>query len=234
MSKKWLILVFSVLTVLCEPSFAAKPVREQAAAVAIPQAYSVKIDYTGGVIIVAGENLDPGTAAGTIAGVGLSLDGDSSDDNTLLFPVSPAVAAAVDELGSYVLNISTDGGNLTLTLFIPIALVTSGPPPPPGPDCPCSTEWDDKSTTASPGGFSGLTPYCQEDNGNFVNVQFSDESAGKYWVLWTEWSGSSGYCELWIDGPERPLSSETEFDACAAYLRNIVTVWGDQGNDCII
>jgi hypothetical protein len=233
MSKKWLILVFSVLTVLCEPSFAAKPVREQAAAVAIPQAYSVKIDYTSGVIIVAGENLDPGTAAGTIAGVGLSLDGASSAE-TLLFPFSPAVAAAVDELGSYVLNISTDGGNLTLTLFIPIALVTPGTPLPPGPDCPCSTEWDAAKTTASPGGFAGLTPYCQQDTGDFVNVQFYDELVGNYWVLWTGWEDSSGYyCALYMDADQRSHIGQTGFDACAAYLRNIVTVWGDQGNDCI-
>lgn len=42
-----------------------------------------------------------------------------------------------------------------------------------------------------------------------------------------------GSCELWIDGPSRPLDSQTQFDACANYLRNIVTVWGSQGYDCL-
>ena len=131
------------------------------------------------------------------------------------------------------MNISNDGGSLTLSIFVPFAIVVSEPPSPPGPDCPCSPEWDDASTTASPNGFSGQTPYCSQDNGQFVTVQFYDIPANNYWVLWSEWSGSSGYCELYIDGPNRALSSEDEFNACAGYLRNIVTVWGEQGYDCL-
>ena len=195
MSKKWLILVFSILTLLCQQSFAAKPNRETTPAVPSPQAYSVKIDYTGGFIIVAGENLDPGTATGTIAGVGLSLD-DASSDTTLLFSFSPAVEAAVNALGNYVLNVSTDGGSLSLSIFIPFALATPEPPLPPGSECPCSTEWENKSAMSSPDGFLGLTPYCHQDTGSFVTVQFYDQLVGNYWVLWTEWTGSSGYCEF--------------------------------------
>ena len=230
-----LTVVCALLVVFCGQTFAAKPDRNQnneAAAVAAPQAFEVKVDYVNGLIIVDGENLDPATATGTIAGVPLSLDG-ASDANTLFFPFSSEIATAVDELGNYVLTISTDGGSLTLSIFVPFAITVSEPPPPPGPDCPCSPEWDDVSTTPSPNGFSGQTPYCSQDNGQFVTVQFYDVPANNYWVLWSEWTGSSGYCELYIDGPSRALSSEDEFNACAGYLRNIVTVWGDQGFDCL-
>ena len=232
MWNKCLFSFLALLVICCGPASADKPQNGNNATLAAPTVFSVKIDYTSGLIIVQGENLDPATAVGSIAGVGLSLDGGSSP-TTLLFPFSPAVAAAVNELGNYVINITTDGGNFTLTAFIPFALTVAAPPPPPGPDCPCSTEWDDKMTSASPGGFSGMTPYCAQDSTNFVTVQFYDTPANNYWVLWTEWTGSSGYCELYIDGPNRILDSQQQYDACAAYLRNIVTVWGNQGYDCL-
>ena len=206
--------------------------RKEAPAAPAPEVYSVKIDYQNGFIVVEGDNLDPGTVAGNIAGVTMVPDG-ASTANSLLFSFSSEISAAVDELGNYVVNISTGGGTVTLTAFIPFALVTSEPPLPPGEDCPCSPEWDQKSAAASPSGFSGQTPYCSQDSSSFVTVQFYDQPANNYWVLWTEWSGSTGYCELYIDGPERPLASEAEFTACASYLRNIVAVWGDQGNDCL-
>jgi len=233
MCNKSLVAVFALLLMWCASASAAKPQNVSNAALPAPAVFSVKIDYTNGLIIVQGENLDPASAVGSIAGVGLSLDGGSSA-TTLLFQFSPAVAAAVNELGNYVVDISTDGGSLKLTAFIPFALTVPAPPSPPGPDCPCSTEWDDKITLASPDGFSGLTPYCAQDSANFVTVQYYDTPANNYWVLWTEWTGSSGYCELYIDGPERTLDSQGQFDACAGYLRNIVTVWGSQGFDCLL
>lgn len=235
MSWKFFILMLAFLIAVCGPSFAAKPAKQpNESVVPAPEVFSVKIDYTNSFIIVEGVNLDPASATATLSGVSLSVDATSTDD-TLLFPFSPEVSAVVDELGNYVLNLSTDGGSFHLSVFIPLALVTAPPPPPPGPDCPCSTEWDQKSTSPSPDGFSGLIPYCSEDSGSFVTVQFYDEAAYNYWVLWTEWNAASnsGYCELYIDGPERQLDNQAQFDACAAYLRNIVTVWGNQGNMCL-
>jgi hypothetical protein len=233
MSRKWAILIFAVLTAAYGSSFAGKP-QNPAALAATPEVFSVKINYTNGFIVVEGANLDPATATATIAGVNLTVDA-ASTGNTLLFPFAPAVSAVVNELGNYVLKLSTAGGSLSLSTFIPFALVTAPPPPPPGPTCPCSTEWDQKSTTASPGGFAGLVPYCSQDSANFVTVQFYDAPASNYWVLWTSWNAasSSGYCELYIDGPYRPLTTQGQFDACAGYLRNIVTVWGNQGNTCL-
>jgi hypothetical protein len=235
MSSKKLISLFVVLTIICVPSFAAKPPKDPPLpAVESPEVFSVKIDYINGFIIAEGTNLSPESAAATISGVPLSID-EASSDTILLFPFSTEVSAAVDELGNYVLNISTDGGNFTLSAFIPFALVSAPEPPPPGLDCPCSPEWDDKSTAASPIGFSGLTPYCSQDFANFVTVQFYDVPTLNYWVLWTDWDGasSSGSCELYIDGPNRSLDTEAQFVACAAYLKNIVTVWGNQGNTCL-
>jgi hypothetical protein len=241
MERNTLTVVLALLIVFCGQAFAAKPDRTgnkndttTTEAAAAPEAFAVKVDYDNGLIIVEGENLDPATATGTIAGVPMALDGATSSANTLFFPFSSEIATAVDELGNYVLTVANDGGSLTLSIFVPFGLVVSEPPPPPGPDCPCSPEWDDASTTPSPNGFQGQTPYCSQDFGSFVTVQFFDQPANNYWVMWTEWNGSSGYCELYIDGPNRPLSSEDEFNACAGYLRNVVTVWGDQGFDCLL
>jgi len=231
MSKKWIFCFFALLLAFSAQSFAAKPQNQNAAALPAPEVFSVKVDYTGGLIIVQGENLDPASATGSIAGVGLSLDSASSS-SALLFPFSPEVAAAVSEMGNYVMTISTASGSFTLTAFIPFALTIPAPPPPPGPECPCSTEWDDKMATASPNGFAGQTPFCSQDSPDFVTVQYYDVPANNYWVLWTGWNGSSGYCELYIDGPNRTLSTQEQFAACAGYLRNIVTVWGNQGYDC--
>jgi hypothetical protein len=235
MSKKWLISIFAILATVCSQSFAAKPERQLAASAPAPEVFSVKIDYTNGFIVVEGANLDPASATATLSGVNLSLDA-TSTDTALIFPFTTEVSAVVDELGNYVLNLSTDAGSFSLSAFIPFALVTSPPQLPPGPDCPCSTEWDQAGTTASPGGFSGQTPYCSEDNTDWVTVQFYDAPAGNYWVLWTEWNAasSSGYCELYIDGPFRTLDTQEQFDACAGYLRNIITVWGAGGNSCLL
>lgn len=230
MSCKRLFLIFAALAVVCGESFAAKP--QNSLAALAPEVFSVKIDYANSLIIAEGQDLDPASAAATLAGVTLSLDGASSA-TTLVFPFTEEVSAVVNELGNYVLKISTDGGSITLTVFIPFALVVNPPPPPPGADCPCSPEWDDKSATYPPGGFRDLTPYCSEDSGNFVTVQFYDQPHNNYWVLWTEWLGSEGYCELWIDGPSRALTNQDQFSACAGYLRGIVTVWGSQGNECL-
>ena len=231
MSMKWTIFALTVLTVFSVSSFAAKPVREPATTA--PEVFSVKVDYVNGFIIVDGTNLDPASASATIAGVNLTVDG-SSTDTALLFPFSVDVSAVVDELGTYVLIVTTDGGSFSVSTFIPFALATAPPPPPPGPDCPCSTEWDEKSTTASPNGFAGLTPYCGEDYGDFITVQFYDIPESNYWVLWTSWNAaeSTGFCELYIDGPYRPLTTQVQFDACAGYLNNIITVWGNQNNTC--
>lgn len=194
--------------------------------------HSVKIDYNVGQLLVYGENLDPMTASISLGGVALSLDVSSTAD-TLLLPVTEALAAAVNSMGNYVLVLSNDGGTLSLSTFIPIALSLPGPPLPPGPECPCSNDWEYASNTASPNGFAGQTPYCDQDTGSFVTVQYYDVTASNYWVLWTEWNGSSGYCELVIDGPSRDLTTENQFNACADYLRNIVTVYGSQNMTCV-
>lgn len=188
--------------------------------------HAVKIDYANNFIVIEGVGLDPATAGGSIGGASLPAPDPSSTDTTLLFPFSPAISAAVDELGNYTITFSNASGSITLSVFIPFALAESPTPPPPGMDCPCSNEWDLVSTTPSPDGFAGQDPYCSEDHGNFVTVQFYDVPQNLYWVLWTGWDGSSGYCELYIDGTNYTLTTQDEFDACANYLRGMVTVWG--------
>jgi hypothetical protein len=232
MARTSLLLAALALLFISAPLLAAKPDRNQPAANPAPEVHSVKVDYTGSMVLVEGLNLDPSTASATLAGVPLVVDPGSSD-TLLQFPFTPELGAVVDTLGNYVLLLSTDGGNFSATLFIPLALVSAPEPPPPGPDCPCSTEWDQKSNAFSPDGFKNQTPYCAQDRADFMTVQFWDLDVNNYWVLWTGWSGSEGYCELYLDGPYRTLTSQSQFDACAAYLRNIVVVWGNQGNDCL-
>jgi len=234
-SGKWRFVSFVVAIIVCGSALAAKPQKPpQEPAVAAPNVFAVKIDYANGRVILQGENLAPDTAIATFAGVVLAPDPGSSATE-LLFPFTAELELAVDEMGNYVLTVTTDGGSFTVTAFVPLALQVPPEPPPAGPDCPCSTEWDIASTTASPDGFAGLTPYCSEDSTDWVTVQFFDVPANNYWVMWTGWdSGSgSGYCELYIDGPNRPLDSETQFNACADYLRNLVADRGDQDNMCL-
>ncbi|MDX1594815.1 MAG: hypothetical protein R3298_11230 [Gammaproteobacteria bacterium] len=232
MTRSPLLLASLALLLASASLLAAKPDRTQPAAGPAPEVYSVKVDYTGSMVLVEGLNLDPSTASATLAGVPLVPD-PGSTGTLLQFPFTPELGATVTTVGNYVLVLSTDGGSFTASLFIPFALVSAPEPPPPGPDCPCSTEWDQKSNAFSPDGFKNQTPYCVQDNANFVTVQFYDIAVNNYWVLWTGWSGSGGYCELYIDGPHRTLTSQDQFDACAAYLRNIVEVWGNQGNVCL-
>jgi hypothetical protein len=232
MPNKWMVSAVIALLAFSGTAIAAKPERVTVTAAAAPSVVAAKLDYLNLFVIVEGENLSPTTAAATFAGVSLLPD-PSSTGNELKFAFTDELSAVIDERGNYVLTITTDGGSFTLTAFVPWALAS--PPPPPGADCPCSPEWDSASTTASPDGFSGLVPYCSEDNGNWVTVQFYDEPVGNYWVMWTQWDAGtvSGFCELYIDGPYRALDTETQFNACAAYLRGIVTAWGDQGNACL-
>jgi hypothetical protein len=232
MARQWFSLALVLALGWSAASFAAKPIKNAAPAASAPVVNWIKIDYNTGQVIVQGENLDPSTAAVSLGGVSLALDGASTTE-TLLLPVTETLASEVTSMGNYVFQLSNDGGSVSLSAFIPIALDVPVPPPPPGPDCPCSTEWDIAGSAASPDGFAGQTPYCEQDTGSFVTVQYYDVPANNYWVLWTEWTGSSGYCELYIDGPNRELTTEAQFDACAGYLRNIVTIYGSQEMSCL-
>ena len=152
MKKKWLILIFATFAMVCGQSFAAKPQKLVAAAVPAPEIYSVKIDYTNGLILVLGVNFDPTTTTAAIGGETIMVDGAASSADTLVFPFTPALAAF--DLGNYVLNISTAGASFSLSIFIPLPLEIASPPPAPGPDCPCSPEWDQIITDTSPDGVA--------------------------------------------------------------------------------
>lgn len=235
MKRIWLLLFSSFLVAYGTVALGAKPQKPPAEpAAAAPEIFSVKVDYVNGFVVVEGENLSAGSVTATFAGVSLATD-PSSTDSLLLLPFTVELESAVDELGNYVLVLSTDGGSVTLTAFIPLALTIPSEPPPPGPDCPCSTEWDLARSTPSPGGFDGLVPYCSEESSSFATVQFYDVPANNMWVLWTGWNAGSGtgYCELYIDGPDRTLETEEQFTACSTYLSEMVADLGDQGQTCI-
>lgn len=229
MSRKWPISLFLLSLLVSGVCFAAKPIKAPSPPPA-PEVHSIKVDYTGGLILVEGVELHAVSATATLAGVALVLDG-SSTDTDLVFSFSPALSAVVDELGNYVLNLTTDGGSFSASAFIPFALEVKVPLPP-GEDCPCSPEWDLVMSTPSPGGVAGQTPYCDQEGSGFITVQFYDVPASNYWVMWADWDGGSGSCELLIDADPRPLADQAEFDACADYLRDIVTVWGSDKNVC--
>lgn len=191
-----------------------------------PEVYSVKIEYSNDRIVVNGANLDLATV--TLGGV--SFDSEASSDD-IIIPFTAEMIDVVDGAGNYVLVISTDGGEFTLTAFIPFAITYF----PPGDQCPCESEWDYYGGLTSPNGFLGLTPSCASGTGDYVTVQFYDEIpllATNYWILRTGWDSSSGYCELWIDGPRRDLDSVGQFDACANYLRDTY-VWTGVSEVCI-
>lgn len=210
---------------------AAKPPNLQIAA-AQPEVHSVIVDYANSKILVKGLNLDPSSVSATLAGVNVTNDLVPISVSLLEILFSSNVSAAVNKSGNYVLSITTNGGNFTLSAFIPFALVYI---PPSGGPCPCQGEWDQYRNQTPPDGFSGLAPYCYQDNGtDFVTVQFWDTNNQKYWTLWTDWNGSSGSCALLIDAPTRTLDSQAQFDACANYLRQTyIQVYPGVGGDCL-
>lgn len=220
------LIIFSV-------SASAKPPNQQQTAAALPQVHSVIVDYSNSEVLVKGLNLDTASVTATLAGVDITNDLDSISDTQLNVLFSSTLSTIVDKPGNYVLSITTNDGNFTLSAFIPFPLVYI---PPSGDPCPCKGEWDLYRTQASPDGFSGLTPYCQQDNGSdYVTVHFWDTSVNNYWLLRTSWNGSSGYCELYIDAPPRILDSQAQFDACADYLRQtFIQVYPNVGGDCLL
>ncbi|GEM_PF-3172646 len=214
-------------------AYAAKPPPKNPPAAA-PEIYSVKIDYSTLMLLVEGVNLDTASATVTLGGADTALN-PASSDNLLMLETTPEVAAAVDEPGNYVIALTTDAGSISLSIFIPFGLVYL--PPGEGP-CPCESDWDHFASLASPAGYNGQEPYCIIDSGvsDYVTVQFLDAAVSNYWVLRTQWTGSGGFCEQYLDGPRRALSSEDEYNACAAYLRtNYVDVYPSPigGTDCL-
>lgn len=213
-------------------AYAAKPQPNPPANA--PEIYSVKIDYSTLMILVEGINLDAADATATLGGANATLN-PGSTDNLLLLETTADVATAVDGPGNYVLALTTGAGSINLSIFIPFGLVYL--PPGEGP-CPCEGDWDHFAGLASPAGYNGQEPYCIIDSGvsDYVTVQFWDTEVGNYWVLRTQWTGSTGFCEQYLDGPRRELSSEDEYNACAAYLRtNYVDVYPSPigGTDCL-
>lgn len=228
------IVLFAFIAAFPVASFAAKPPKDPPAPAAPePSVFSVKVDYAAGELLVSGEDLAPGSVIVTIGGVSIVPDDGASSAELLILPFTSEVSSAVDSLGNYVLTLSTAGGDLTLTLFIPAALAIPTEPEPPGEDCPCSPEWDQRAGLTHPNGFSGQAPYCYQNLPDFVTLQF--EQQGTFWVLQTDWDegAGTGSCALLFDAPPRTMDSVDQFNACGSYMSDIVTVWGDPGNGCI-
>lgn len=224
-------LIFAAVLALSSTLVAAKPPSRDAPAAAAPEVHAVKVEYSQNRIVIKGADLDGATV--TLAGEIVGTDSGSTID-TLYVPFSSMSPALIDGPGSYVLIVATDGGEFTLTAFIPFA-ITYLPPSTAG--CPCQSEWDYYGSLESPDGFADVDPSCASDSGSFVTVQFYDELAPfatNIWVLWTDWNGSAGtgYCELWLDGPTRTLDSIDEYNACDAYLKDIV-VWENLSDLCL-
>lgn len=217
------IIFWSSAVMAKRPAPTPEPVADPA-----PEVFSVKIEYSNNRILVNGANLDLATV--TLGGEPFDTDSASSDTTTII-PFTTEMSDVVDGLGNYVLIITTAGGDFPLTAFIPFAITYF----PPGDQCPCESEWNYYGGLSSPNGFSGLTPpSCASDSGDYVTVQFYDELsplATNYWILRTGWDSSSGYCELWIDGPRRVLDSIGQFNACANYLRDTY-VWPGVSDVC--
>jgi len=211
----------------------AKPPNQQVVPGAAPLIHSVIVDYAQSKVLVKGENLDTAPVSAALAGVDITGDLVILSNTQLEIPFSSTVSNTVDKSGTYVLSVTTGDGNVTLSAFIPFALIYI---PPSNDPCPCQGEWDTFRNLAPPDGFSGLAPYCYQDNGsNFLTVQFFDTGNLNYWVLMTDWdaNANSGSCALVIDGSTRTLDA-TQFNECATYLRNTyITVYSDTNNTCL-
>ncbi|MFW1677586.1 hypothetical protein ACFVYJ_07350 [Pontibacter sp. JAM-7] len=228
MTRLWMTFFVLFLTVP-ELAFAAKPPPKNPPAAA-PEIHSIKVSYNDLEVLVAGANLNPDSATVTLGGAAADIHVDSTSE-LLILPFTTAVSAAVNTPGNYMLSLTTDGGSLNLSIFVPFGLVYL--PPGDGP-CPCEGDWDLYAGQAPPAGYAGETPYCMIDSADYVTVQFADTIGSIYWVLRTQWDGSTGFCEQYLDGPRRALINEDEYNACTSYLRTgYVDVYPGTGSDCL-
>ncbi|MGR8929550.1 MAG: hypothetical protein ACU836_02835 [Gammaproteobacteria bacterium] len=222
--------IYLLALLVFSASVIAKPPNQQVPAAVVPIVHSVIVDYGQSKVLVKGENLDPASVGATLGGVDISSDLAPVSATLLEIPFSATVSSIVANPGTYVLTITTSGGNVTLSAFIPFALIYI---PPSNDPCPCQAEWDYFRNKAPPDGFAGLAPYCYQNNTDFVTVQFWDTNSLNYWVLMTDWDGTTGSCALAIDGPTRTIN-ETEFNACAGFLRQTyIEVYSDTGYTCL-
>ncbi|GGO85459.1 hypothetical protein GCM10011348_34040 [Marinobacterium nitratireducens] len=222
MSGKWLYIIITFFILTAPQTFAAKPVKPPAAPSS--EIFSVVVNASQSLILVSGSNLNS-VSAGTLAGIGLTLEGTPSSASAV-FSFGTDVTDNVG-IGSHVLKITTDSGDLSLSVYIPSPLI---PPPPPSEPCPCYEDWENFRTSPAPNGFQGVALNCYIDDPDYTYVYFEDLANNLGWILRTEWLEiiNEGYCEAYLDTPQLRFFSQATHEACATYLRdNIIVIYTD-------
>lgn len=220
MSVKWLYALLTIIVLTGSPAYAGKPAKAQGAAAA--EVHSVLLNQAMNEIEVHGVNLDS-VSAGTLAGADLTLGAVTPD--LVTFSINASVADQVNQAGNFILKLVADSGTSDTSVYIPYALYIS---PPASEPCPCYSEWEQFRTSTPPQGFDGVDLTCFIDNPTYTYVYFEDTSNSLGWILRTEWIEDIGlgYCEAFLDGPQRILYSETTFTACSQYLiDNIIQLY---------
>lgn len=226
MSVKWLYTLLAIIVLTGSPAYAAKPVTAPAAVAA--EVHSVLLNQAMNEIEVHGVNLDS-VSGGTLAGVDLTLV--EATQALVRFSIDGNVADQVTQAGNFILKLVTDSGTSDTSVYIPYALFISPPSTEP---CPCYSEWEQFRTSAPPQGFDGVDLTCYIDDPTYTYVYFDDAANGLGWILRTEWIDDIGlgYCEAFLDGPQRILYSQTTFTACSNYLKNQIIVLYSSAPTC--
>ena len=221
MSGKWFYIALTFVILSSTQVFAAKP--QQPPAAQASEVFSVLVDTTTSEILVKGNNLASVSAA-TLAGQTLPLTGAPTSSDAV-FSFGLDVTNAVTTKGNYVLKLTTDGGDISLSVYIPYALY---PAPPPSELCPCYGEWESFRTSSPPSGFDGVALTCYIDDPTYTYVYIEDATNSLGWILRTEWIDEIGlgYCEAFLDGPQRTIFTQDIQASCATYLRdNIISIY---------
>lgn len=185
---------------------------------------SVRIDRSGGKIIVAGSGFDL-TTAFTLGGVSVSTG--NVTPTTLEIPFSTEVADAVMWRGTYYLIVD---GSTGFSVYIKAPIDDPAPPPPPPPPppggttCPCTEAWQ---TSGIPLDSFTLCFYSldgtQESTSGQRDSYFISTAYDPYNIFFdpADPGNSISYCAL-HDGTDwtvaEPVVNQDEYDDCEHWM----------------
>lgn len=235
MTAKKIYLVFAAMFVLFSSTVAAKPPGGGggggAATLVAPHIDWVKVDYTAGFIVVGGTDLYGGGSGPTVTLAGETLTVDpTSSDSTLYLSVASPVPAVLDDVGSYYLVDTTDGGTASAWVFALLPLGYVSPPPGGGGACPCEGIWDAYFTQTSAQwvyGVADIDPYCWYEGagsytstdatprGPYIDVEYYSNGAYSWFYAGWESGPASGYCS-----DSGAALTQQEYEACYDYLKS--------------
>ena len=181
---------------------------------------SVLTDPTANQVVITGDGFPAGSTV-TLGGENILIPAPVVTTTEITLDFSEDTATAVPEQGSYLLQVTEQGGTpFTFSVYFDSPL---NPPVVAG-ACPCEESWAAFGSQRRKNGFASLTPFCtyESPDASQVAVRFDDPKFGNFWILTSEFNSGIGEddCALEIDLPDVGLDSLSEHMACSVYLKD--------------